>query len=47
MRAFGKGCEEMQTETSRRNILFLMYDQEEALPVIEENPKSDECHGIG
>jgi heterodisulfide reductase subunit A len=39
MRAFGKGCEELYSYTARRNVLFLMYDQESALPVIKENKK--------
>jgi heterodisulfide reductase subunit A2 len=43
MRAFGKGCEEMYADTSRRNILFLMYDQEEDLPVIQKNTKANDC----
>jgi heterodisulfide reductase subunit A len=34
MRAFAKGCEEFYTNSSRRNIKFLMFDQENELPKI-------------
>lgn len=34
MRAFGKGCEELYTETSRKDIMFMMFDQQEELPQI-------------
>lgn len=37
MRAFGKGCEEMYTSTSQKNVMFLMFDQKDNLPVIKEN----------
>jgi heterodisulfide reductase subunit A len=43
MRAFGKGCEELYTFTSRRNIKFLMFDQENELPNIMKAEKSDNC----
>jgi len=43
MRAFGKGCEELYTETSRKDIMFMMFDQEKELPqiiksVVPEDP---------
>ncbi len=34
MRAFGKGCEELYTKTSRKNVMFLRFDQQNNLPVI-------------
>ena len=34
MRAFGKGCEELYAKTSMKNVLFLMYDQRNDLPLI-------------
>jgi heterodisulfide reductase subunit A len=36
MRAFGKGCEEFYEQTSRKGVMFLMYDQQGDLPVISE-----------
>jgi len=36
MRAFGKGCEELYTTTSRKNVIFLMYDQQNSIPVIKQ-----------
>jgi len=42
MRAFGKGCEELYTKTSRKNVMFLMFDQQNGKPVINSaNGKSD------
>lgn len=40
MRAFGKNCEELYALSSKRNILFLMYDQKDELPTIRKNEKS-------
>lgn len=37
MRAFGNGCEELYTETARKNILFMMFDQRNGVPVIEKD----------
>jgi len=34
MRAFSKGCEEFYATSSRRNIKFLMFDQEAELPKV-------------
>ncbi len=36
MRAFGKGCEELYASTSRKDVMFLMYDQQEDLPRISK-----------
>jgi len=43
MRAFGKGCEELYTETSKKDIIFMMFDQQNELPqiiksVVPEDP---------
>ncbi|MBL7110386.1 MAG: CoB--CoM heterodisulfide reductase iron-sulfur subunit A family protein [Bacteroidales bacterium] len=43
MRAFAKGCEEFYTISSRRNIKFLMFDQENDLPKIAKAGKDDKC----
>lgn len=43
MRAFGKGCEEFYTQTSRRDIMFLMYDQKNNLPEIKKASSGDTC----
>ncbi len=41
MRAMGKGCEELYTATSRRNIMFLMFDQQNDLPKIKQSGGKD------
>ena len=41
MRAFGKGCEELYCSTSRKNVMFLMYDQKNGLPVIKKAGAKD------
>ncbi|MBI5476888.1 MAG: CoB--CoM heterodisulfide reductase iron-sulfur subunit A family protein [Ignavibacteriales bacterium] len=43
MRSFGKGCEEFYTLSSRRNIKFLMFDQENDLPKIVSANSGDNC----
>jgi heterodisulfide reductase subunit A len=43
MRAFGKGCEEFYAITSRKNIKFLMFDQENDIPKVIKAEKSDHC----
>lgn len=43
MRAFGKGCEELYTKTSRKNIKFFVFDQENDLPKIVKAKKNDDC----
>ncbi len=46
MRTFGKGCEEFYSDSSRRKILFLMFDQEEGLPNISKAPQNDSSEMI-
>jgi len=41
MRSFGKGCEEFYADSSRRKILFLMFDQENNLPKITKAQDND------
>jgi len=36
MRAFGKGCEEFYASTSKKDVMFLMYDQQGDLPKISK-----------
>jgi len=43
MRAFGKGCEEFYTQSSRKDIMFLMYDQRNELPEIRKAQTDDDC----
>lgn len=43
MRAFGKGCEEFYTQSSRKDIMFLMYDQRNELPEIRKAQAQDDC----
>jgi len=43
MRAFGKGCEELYAETSRKNIVFMMFDQRGDLPVVSKAGTQDKC----
>ncbi|MEN8224238.1 MAG: CoB--CoM heterodisulfide reductase iron-sulfur subunit A family protein [Bacteroidota bacterium] len=44
MRAFSKGCEELYTKTSAKNILFLMFDPQKDLPQISEAKTKDGCN---
>ncbi|MBT4409980.1 MAG: CoB--CoM heterodisulfide reductase iron-sulfur subunit A family protein [Bacteroidetes bacterium] len=44
MRAMGKGCEELYTATSRKNVMFLMYDQEDGLPYIRKAGPKEDCN---
>jgi len=37
MRSFGKGCEELYTSAAKNNVVFLMFDQKNDLPVVREN----------
>jgi len=41
MRSMGKGCEELYTATSKRNIMFLMFDQQNDLPKIKQSIGKD------
>lgn len=43
MRTFGKGCEELYTASSKRDILFLMYDQKNVTPLIRRASRSNDC----
>ena len=46
MRTFGKGCEEFYAESSRKKIMFLMFDQEKDLPVIRKAEEHDSAEMI-
>ncbi len=46
IRAFGKGCEEFYTNTSKKNVMFLMYDQQNDLPKIKKAGTGDNCDMI-
>lgn len=41
MRSFGKSCEELYTSTSRRGVMFLMFDQKSELPIIKEDENGE------
>jgi heterodisulfide reductase subunit A len=43
MRAFGKGCEELYASTSQKNVMFMMFDPKDGMPVINEASKKDKC----
>ena len=42
MRTMAKGCEELYTITSRKKVMFLMFDQENDLPVIQKAASGNE-----
>jgi heterodisulfide reductase subunit A len=44
MRAFGKGCEELYSITSRKNVMFLTFDHRENLPQIKQASYEDTCN---
>jgi len=44
MRAFGKGCEELYSLTSRKNIMFLTFDHKNNLPQIKQASYEDSCN---
>ena len=46
MRAYGKGHEEFYALTTHKQIIFLMYDQKEALPVIRQANRNDDCNMV-
>jgi heterodisulfide reductase subunit A2 len=46
MRAIGKGCEELYTETSRKNVMFLNFDQQKGKPKILKAYAREECDMI-
>lgn len=43
MRTFAKGCEELYAYTSKRNVKFLMYDQENTVPKVVKAEAKDKC----
>ena len=43
MRAIGKGCEELYSITSTKNVMFLMFDQKNGLPEIRAAMPGDDC----
>jgi heterodisulfide reductase subunit A len=42
MRAFGKGCEEFYAQSSRRDIMFLMFEKGD-LPTVKQSAAGDDC----
>lgn len=46
MRAIGKRAEEFYARTTHQQIIFLMFDQQDSLPVIKEASKNDNCNLI-
>jgi heterodisulfide reductase subunit A len=46
LRSFGKGCEEFYAQTSRKDIMFLMFDQKNDLPRIRKADQKEECDMI-
>ena len=43
MRAIGKGCEELYTYTSKKDIMFLMFDQQNGMPRVSKAKLGDDC----
>lgn len=41
MRSYGKGCEELYKDTSRKNVLFMMFDQQKGLPRIRKGTRTE------
>jgi heterodisulfide reductase subunit A len=46
MRSFGKGCEQFYEQTSRKDIMFLMYDQQGELPRVTKANGKEKCQMI-
>ncbi len=46
MRAFGNRCEEFYASTAKRKVMFLMFDQQNDLPVIKKANSKDNCEMI-
>jgi len=44
MRAFGKGCEELYSITSKKNMMFLTFDHKINLPQIRQASYEDSCN---
>jgi heterodisulfide reductase subunit A2 len=43
MRSYSKGCEELYAKTSRKEVMFLMFDQQDKLPLIRQATPADRC----
>jgi heterodisulfide reductase subunit A len=46
MRSFGKGCEELYSDTSKKNVMFLTFDHKANLPEIRQASYDDPCNLI-
>jgi len=46
MRSMSKGCEELYASTSKKKIMFLMFDQANDMPKIRKAEKKDNCDMI-
>ncbi|MEI6683881.1 MAG: CoB--CoM heterodisulfide reductase iron-sulfur subunit A family protein [Bacteroidota bacterium] len=46
MRAYGKGHEEFYAMTTHKQIIFLMFDQQDKLPVIRQADPGDDCNMV-
>ncbi len=46
MRSFGKGCEELYSDTSKKNVMFLTFDHKADLPQIRQASYDDPCNLI-
>ncbi|MBU0764453.1 MAG: CoB--CoM heterodisulfide reductase iron-sulfur subunit A family protein, partial [Bacteroidetes bacterium] len=44
IRSFGKGSEELYTESSRKDIVFLMFDNHKDLPKVKKAGPGDDCN---
>lgn len=44
MRSFGKGCEELYSYTSKKDLMFLTFDQKNNLPKIKQASYDDPCN---
>ncbi len=42
MRTMSNGCEELYSDTSRKKIMFMMFDQQNDLPIIKEANEKDD-----
>lgn len=46
MRSFGKRCEELYSDTSKKNVMFLTFDHKSNLPEIRQASYDDSCNLI-
>ncbi len=46
MRTFGKGCEELYAKTAKQGTMFLMFDQQNNIPLIKPADENDSCNLI-